>query len=180
MMDNSDQAKLTLIFGISGVGKTYTAEKWADTNPEKFMVVNASDLMRDAYPQFKNGEELRDNPADFIIDDLFGAVIDRLPAIRRQYAGKTILMPMHSVFENPDGVHDVPAGVISAMQPDQIYFIEEPPEVILQRRQNDPTRNRPCDMSVEEIAERQKRAMGNLEKFNARKIKSGEKLKLYV
>ncbi|MHB8586505.1 MAG: adenylate kinase [Thermoplasmatota archaeon] len=66
-----------------------------------------------------------------------------------------VIVDTHCSIKTPGGyLPGIPAWVAERLKPSQILLVEAPPEAILSRRANDPTRKRDSD-SVMEIAEHQ-------------------------
>jgi adenylate kinase len=138
-----------IITGVPGVGKSTVidaAQKAAGYKvvvygTEMFTVAKAKGLVKDR-------DEMRKLPpaTQREIQELAAHAIAQMG---------DVIVDTHCTIKTPKGyLPGIPAWVAQALKPKQIILVEAPPEDILARRQNDPSRARDPD-SVGEIAEHQ-------------------------
>ena len=135
-------AELYFITGISGVGKTWLIKQFVDQN-DKFCRVSASKLIENA--KAKNIDSLGNNngPLAMQVDSNQALLLDELEKFISVKADKKILFDGHSVIDTVEGLVQIDVNVIDEIGPKKIIFLEDLPENILKRRQNDENRNRP-------------------------------------
>lgn len=128
----------TLVFGVSGVGKTSACEAFCARHTNT-LFVSASSLLESV--KRMSAEALRTAAAQDIIDNQ--EVLGRaLAAFRQGRETRPVLIDAHGVIDNDHELVRVPVSAIRALDPDRLVLIEAPPRVIAQRRAG-ATRPRP-------------------------------------
>lgn len=122
--------RCTLVFGVSGVGKTTACRAYVTANPET-LFVSASDLLSSA--RNRSTEALRTASSDGIIanQDLLGPA---LAAFRAGREDRAILVDAHGVIDNDQELVRVPVSTIAALAPDLLILLEAPAHQVAARR----------------------------------------------
>jgi adenylate kinase len=140
------KGQCTLVFGVSGVGKTSACEAYVLSHPQT-LFVSASSLLKST--KRMSGEALRTARREEIIDNQ--ALLARaLAEFRCGREARPILIDAHGVIDNDDELVSVPVSAIRALEPDRLVLLDATPELVSARRASDP-RKRP-DRAVEAIA----------------------------
>lgn len=130
--------RITTVFGVSGVGKTWLIAKVTEKHPS-ILTVRASQLLADSLQQ--STEVLRTATAADIAGNQ-----DRLVAAFQVFRSKNpdsdIIFDGHVVIDNDVGLVTVPLPIITRLSPAAIAVIIDEPETICTRRNVD-TRARP-------------------------------------
>ncbi|WP_422395322.1 ATP-binding protein [Methylobacterium bullatum] len=137
-------SRTIIVFGLSGVGKSTTCQQFVARHP-RYTHISASRLLKDATGA--HGEELRVT-AESTIQSNQGRIGYALDLHRLKLNGRPIVVDAHSVIDNDQMLVPVPTQAIASMRPDAMVFLEEEPEIILQRRLKD-LRQRPVRTSEE-------------------------------
>ncbi|NWK99179.1 hypothetical protein DM806_26675 [Sphingobium lactosutens] len=142
--------RCTLVFGVSGVGKTSACKAYVATHPDT-LFVSASDLLRAA--RQSSAEALRTAPADRVVENQ-SLLASALSAFRAGREDSPILIDAHGVIDNDRELVRVPVSAIAPLAPDQLILLEAPAEEVAARRASAerprPVRN--LDAIVKEIA----------------------------
>ena len=148
-------AKIIVVFGVSGVGKSWMIARLA----KRICVahIQGSQLVRDARAALSGtnvtSEDLRkgavlDNQA--LLIDAFSKVVakETLP----------IIFDGHCLIDAGDKLIDIPLDVVEALTPSGIVLVQAPPFEIVARRQADTLRQRPT-RSEEDLAQHQEQCI---------------------
>lgn len=136
----------TLVFGVSGVGKTSACQAYVTTHPE-VLFVSASELLKAA--RRTSAEALRTEPTEKIIENQ--AMLG--PALATFRAGREngpIIIDAHAVIDNDRELVRVPVSAIATLAPNQLILLEASPEEVAARRAS-AKRRRPV-RNLDEIA----------------------------
>lgn len=136
----------TLVFGVSGVGKTSACEAYVAHHPDT-LFVSASSLLKLA--KQTTGEALRTARAEEIVDNQT-LLVAALEAFRRGREKQPILIDAHGVIDNDTEYVRVPVSVIQALGPGRLILLQAPATAVAERR-SAAVRKRP-QRSVEAIA----------------------------
>jgi len=122
--------RCTLVFGVSGVGKTSACLNYVATHPET-LFVSASDLLKAA--RQSSAEALRTATIDRIIENqaLLGPA---LTAFRDGREDRSIIIDAHGVIDNDRDLVRVPVSTIAALAPDRLILLEAPAKEVAARR----------------------------------------------
>lgn len=152
--------ELSILFGLSGVGKTTMGRRVRDLDPG-IAHLSASDLLKAAHSQ--SGEELRTAQQDRLIANQL-VLGDALTSWDFPLGTHHILLDAHSVVDNDRVLVDIPVEVIASLSPDRLIFIREEPEIIVERRLSD-TRSRPS-RTAKELQDHQERSLAVCNTFS--------------
>lgn len=137
-----------LVFGISGVGKSWLCRQAAASLG--FRHVSGSELIRAekerVTSQIVSADQLR---TDRVVDNQ-----ELLLAGLRAYEAqddRSILFDGHNVVDTNDGLVRIPFEVIAELRPAAIVMIVDAPDAIVLRRLTDTTRARP-DRNAQELS----------------------------
>ncbi|MFJ7436083.1 ATP-binding protein [Methylorubrum thiocyanatum] len=137
--------KVTLVFGLSGVGKSWLCTRFAQRG--EALHVSASGLLRAAKErmtgQATTSEQLRTG-AVLSNQDLLVKEFNRL----RETSVHQILFDGHNLIDAGDQIIEVPFEIIASLRPDGMIFVRSDADVIRQRRSLDLDRERPVRDTV--------------------------------
>ncbi len=143
-------AKLVIINGIPGVGKSTVIEKALEKSNKDYQIINYGTIM---FENAKNRGWVKDR------DELRYLSIEKQKENQkesakkiREIANKTnVILDTHATIKTPSGyLPGLPEYVIKELMPDTIVLVEAKDEEIYNRRNKDKTRNRD-EESVESI-----------------------------
>jgi len=161
----SNGRDITIIAGLSGVGKTY--------------VINALMRESDAYTNFSAGslikkrlasldrDQLRELDKDSILANQYLLVEqfnEEVDALSKECA---VLFDAHMIIDNDEHIIEVPYEIFERLSPLRIVFLFDDAEKIIQRREGDNSRKRPL-RAVEEIAKQQERSIAIAKEYSNR------------
>lgn len=152
--------QLSILFGLSGVGKTTMGRAVIERNAG-VSHVSASDLLKAAHSQ--TGEELRTAKRDRLVANQ-GALADALRAWPFPVGTNHVLLDAHSVIDNDRVLVDIPISAIAPLSPNRLIFISDDPAAIAGRRRSD-TRQRPI-RTPEELDSHQNRSWAVCQGFS--------------
>lgn len=156
------QPPVVAIFGISGVGKSWLIERYAEDIPVLHVV--ASQLLRDAKTSL-SGEKVTSE------DLRKGAVVSNQALLIKAFshvrntATQPIIFDGHCIVDDGVELIEIPAEVIVGLQVSHLVFIEGSAKGIAMRRQNDLTRERPV-RSEAELTHHQRQAKAVCEAYS--------------
>ena len=121
---------IILVFGVSGVGKTFSCEDFASRHPE-WLYLRASALL--AKVTKETPETLRTEAEDSIRSNqsLLG---DALRAARIGRVDRPVLLDAHAVIDNEKGLVEVPIQAVADLGGDAIILLEALAEDLAVRR----------------------------------------------
>jgi adenylate kinase len=128
------------VFGLSGVGKSWMISRYAAAS--NVAHVQASELMRDVRAALVGhvvtSEDLRRGPVldnQSLLTDAFAKVLAT--------EARPTIFDGHCLVDVGDQPIEIPVEIIRQLQPASIMFIYAPANEIVQRRENDTSRERP-------------------------------------
>ncbi|USJ27628.1 ATP-binding protein [Ensifer adhaerens] len=137
-----------LIFGISGVGKSWLCRQAAEVLPVRH--VSGSQLIQAekerATSQMVSTDALR---TDRVVDNQW-LLLEGFRNYRLQDS-RSILFDGHNVIDTDNGLVEIPYEVISGLEPAAVVMVIDSPDTIVMRRASDPSRARPL-RSVEALS----------------------------
>jgi adenylate kinase len=148
-------AKVIVVFGISGVGKSWMISRYAAA----FNVahIQASQLMRDAKTALVGksvtSENLRRGPVlenQSLLTDAFTKVLAE--------EARPIIFDGHCLIDAGEYLVEIPVDVIRQLQPSVVMLVCAPPDEIMRRRESDTSRERPI-RTVDALAAQQERCV---------------------
>jgi adenylate kinase len=145
--------ELSILFGLSGVGKTTMGRQMIDQD-EGIAHVSASDLLKAAHSQ--TGEQLRTAQHDQLVANQ-GILAEALENWAFPDTARHILLDAHSVIDNDRVLVDIPVAAIASLSPNRLIFLMDDPSVIVARRLSD-DRQRPA-RTVAELNDHQERSL---------------------
>lgn len=143
-------SRCVLVFGVSGVGKTYACADYSARHPDT-LFVSASSLLKTATAD--SDEALRTASPDKIRNNqalLAGA----LAAFRAGREALPILIDAHGVIDNDSEFVRIPLSAVRSLSPDRLILLEAAPALVAQRRAADVRLRpqRPIEAIIREIA----------------------------
>jgi adenylate kinase len=164
----SKKHDITIIIGLSGVGKTYLISKLLN-HSSSYIHFSAGDLIRTRLAN-PDRDILRISNADNILENqrlFIEQLAEELVALKES---APVLLDAHVIVDNDSEVIPIPIGVFKELFPKRLIFLSDTPPNILQRREIDKSRNRPI-RTIEEITVHQ-------EKSRALVINYGQELRI--
>ena len=148
------QGRCTLVFGVSGVGKSSSCSDFVARHPS-YLHYSAGGLLREA--KATSVDLLRTAGKQEITDNqtLIG---DELRRKRRGQWNRPVIIDAHGVINNDVTLVPVPVAAIKTLEPDGLILLEARPELIIERRRK-AARSRPMPSPAElqhEIEEERK------------------------
>jgi len=140
------------LFGLSGVGKTWLADRLVERFPA-LLHLEASSLLKAAHQA--EGEALRTSGRDRLIANQ-EALATAFADARAAQQERPVLISAHTVIDNEAELVEVPFSAIQPLGISYYLFLAADPEVIAARRANS-SRQRPA-RSIAVLAEHQRRA----------------------
>jgi adenylate kinase len=133
-----ERGNCILVFGVSGVGKSWSCNAFVSRHPE-YLYYSASTLLREA--KASTVEQLRTADAQEIEANqrLLGVQLRRK---RENQWSRSVLVDAHGVIDNDQDLIKLPLDAIRSMEPDALVLLEAPAEVVAERRRKD-KRSRP-------------------------------------
>lgn len=148
-------AKVIVVFGLSGVGKTWMISRYAGQS--NVAHIQASQLMRDAKAAQISGavtsEDLRRGP---VLDNQ-SLLVDAFTKVLTAEV-RPIIFDGHCLVDAGDRLIEIPADVIRELRPSGVVLICAPAEDIVRRRESDISRQRPA-RTAEALAAQQDRCV---------------------
>lgn len=146
--------RVLAVFGISGVGKTFMASRFASAHDARH--VRASELIRTAKSvstKIRSTDELL---SDNILENQ-RLLVQAFKQLRASEA-RDIIFDGHSVIDGETGPTIIPLEIIRAIGPAGFIFIHDDPTKILQKRISDKSRLRP-ERDVDALTNHQTHAL---------------------
>lgn len=145
------QPKLIVIAGLSGVGKTYLIEKLMGTS-DTFIHFSAGSLIKKRLA-FIDRDKLRSLSSNEVLRNQYVLIEQLKEEMLSVLATQTILFDAHMIIDTESEVVPIPFDIFEQLNPSKIIFIHDSPEIILDRRDNDSSRDRPQRTSLELTAQ---------------------------
>lgn len=146
------QHDITLLVGISGVGKTYVVDRLIEANDtlvhfsagslikKRLSVVNRDNLRKLSSNQIIQNQ--------YVLVDQFNEELDSLKEFSR------IIFDAHMFIDSDDGLLEIPFDILERLRPSRIISLRSDPEVISFRRNKDKSRDR-HHRSISELSDQQ-------------------------
>jgi len=141
------QFNLTVIAGLSGVGKTFIINEIMKTD-SKYIHFSAGELIKERRKNISH-DELRLLDASEILQNQH-LLIDQLNIEKLSIDCEAhILFDAHMIIDTDNELVEIPFEIFEKLTPSKMVFLHADPKIILERRVNDASRIRP----VKTIAE---------------------------
>jgi len=149
------QYDLTIIAGISGVGKTFIINKILNSD-NKYIHFSAGELIKKRKENLSH-DELRLLSSNEILRNQ-RLLIDQLNIEKSSIChNKHILFDAHMLIDTDKELVEIPLDIFEKLSPSRIVFLHEEPETIMKRRSTDLSRKRPIK-TLEELQFQQDRS----------------------
>ena len=154
--------EIIAVFGVSGVGKSTLINSFIELNPS-WAHLQAGDLIR---TELKNvdRDKLRLKGNEAILKNQYLMIDAFWKEVEAKNLSK-IIFDGHSIIDTGDGVVEIPVEVIKAIKPTKILFIQVDGEIVLNRRSQDSSRDRPI-LSKEQIEVQQEYALKQADMYS--------------
>ena len=143
---------ITVIAGLSGVGKTYVIERML-ANDERFVHFSAGSLIKKRLAVVDR-DHLRLFSANQILQNQYALVEQFNIEMESVPKGIHVLFDAHMIIDIGTEVIEIPFDIFEKLAPSRMILLCEDPEIIVQRRNSDSSRDRPT-RSVIEIQKQQ-------------------------
>jgi adenylate kinase len=149
------QFNLTLIAGLSGVGKTFIINEIM-RGDSKFIHFSAGYLIKKRRQNVSH-DELRLLDSNEILQNQH-LLIDQLNIEKIAIdSGVHILFDAHMIIDTDNELVEIPFEIFDKLTPSRMVFLHAVPKIILERRVNDTSRVRPVK-TIAEIQSQQDRS----------------------
>lgn len=148
----SSQHNITIIAGLSGVGKTYVIDKLMNDS-DAYKHFSAGSLIKKRRSGL-NRDQLRELDKGSILDNQYLLVEQFNEEIRALNNRSSILFDAHMIIDNDENIIEVPYEIFKRLSPTRFVFLFDSPKKIITQRQNDKKRKRPI-RTIAEITEQQ-------------------------
>lgn len=148
-------ARTILVTGISGIGKTTFINSLGHNGSIQFL--SAGSLIKAERERLKD-EIHRDMLRFADIGENQKLLIEGFRRTK-DHTASLVLLDGHTVIDTQDGLVQIPTEVFSALEIDMFVFLEDEPQLILDRRANDKSRTRP-KLAIDILAQHQTEALG--------------------
>lgn len=155
--------KIVTVFGISGVGKT-TLIKDFIKNSEGWSHIQAGSLIKSVCSDMER-DKLRLSGKELILSNQKLMVTAFWEQIKSENLSK-VIFDGHSIIDMGEELLAIPIEVIEALKPTKIVFVKNDPSLILNRRLNDSSRDRPV-LAEEDIIRHQDFALETAKSYGA-------------
>ena len=144
--------KLSIIVGVSGVGKSSILSKIEDRNDSPdFSLVNYGDMIMDIYTDM-NPTASRDDLTD-MPPSMYDKIQNRVPRRIDRQKEDLVIIDTHTSLDTPVGYRPgLPKDTTEVLNPDNITLITAGAREVLNRRVSDKSRDRDVD-GVDKIRE---------------------------
>lgn len=168
---------ITIISGLSGVGKTFVIEKLVSES-DSYFHLSAGSLIKKRLANLDRDQlrELEKNSIlanQYLMTEQFKV---ELNTIDKKFS---IIFDAHMVIDNDQELIEIPYNVFEQLSPTRIIFLTDEAEIIMKRRKFDSTRKRPI-RTIAEIIEQQNRSIMLAQDYSKKlsisfiEIKSGD------
>lgn len=134
------ERKIVYLSGVTGVGKTTLSKEFAE-NHSGWRRVGGGEMLAKAYGHMSDAErdKLRDNTGYVVLMNQF-LIVKAFQALLEE-TDENILFDGHCLVRTTDWkLRLVPTCILQRMGATKVVYVEEPSEVILERRRNDTLR----------------------------------------
>lgn len=129
--------KVAIVFGLPGVGKTTLIECFLSTRND-FIRLSGGSLINGELSE-QERDILRKESKDQVLSNQ-NILLFNFRKERAKLRDKHIIFDGHCLVKSGDSITVIPVDVIHGLEPDIIIFLDEPTEVIIDRRNRDETR----------------------------------------
>ncbi|MCM2505502.1 AAA family ATPase [Aureimonas altamirensis] len=153
--------EVTIVTGISGVGKSFLLNEVSRSNP--FFIVSAGRTIMEQISDLTEKEVIYDDIRLLDLNEnqeLFQRGFERV----RSQVADNLVVDAHVVVDTPEGLRHIDTTVFKKLGAKLMVFLEQEPRKIVENRLRDPLRNRPL-RDAETLRHQQSEA-----KEHARKI----------
>jgi adenylate kinase len=144
-----------MVFGISGVGKTWLIQKTRE-RLAPVLTWRASEMIG-AARKIADSDELRRLPANELQASQ-ELLVRGFTIRRRERPHDLVILDAHSVIDADSGLFDIPVNVVARLYPAGIIHVRDAAQRIWNRRDTDPARLRPL-RTVAELDRYQERSV---------------------
>ena len=145
-------SSVNIVVGLSGVGKSTVIGKSIETSESDYQLINYGDRML-SLARDRDIVEDRDEMKNIERATYKEIQMDAAESIAEDSNGGTVIVDTHAAIKSPFGyVPGLPKWTLEILEPETISMIDIDSEEIVERRAEDPERNREAD-SVEAIEE---------------------------
>jgi len=135
-----------IVFGLPGVGKSTLIKK--ATKDNNFVRLSGGTLISENISD-EDRDTLRKKSKDQILSNQEILIFNFLKTIRT-LSDRHIIFDGHCIVKENNSITPIPLNIIKRLQPNILVFIDEPSEVIIERRKHDLIRP---DREIETIAD---------------------------
>ncbi len=156
---------ITVIAGLSGVGKTFVIEKLVRES-DSYVHLSAGSLIKKRRANLER-DRLRELEKNSILANQYLMIEQfkkELNTIDRRFS---IIFDAHMVIDNDHELIEVPYEIFEQLSPIRIIFLFDEAEKIIEKRIFDNSRKRPI-RSIPEIIEQQNRSIMLAQKHSSR------------
>lgn len=143
----SKRHNITLIAGISGVGKSYIIKNLCESS-HNFVHFSAGSLIKKRKMSLSRDELRLQNTKD-ILQNQYLLVSQLHEELKLVPMVRHILFDAHMIVDNDNELLEIPLTIFEQLKPSRIIFLSEEPKIILERRRNDAFRKRPIRSETE-------------------------------
>lgn len=138
---------ITIIAGLSGVGKTYVIERIL-ANDDQFIYFSAGSLIKKRLAVVDR-DHLRLLSANQILQNQYALVEQFNIEMESVPKGSHVLFDAHMIIDIGVEVIKIPFDIFEKLAPSRIVLLHEDPEIIIKRRNLDSSREGPVRASIE-------------------------------
>lgn len=138
---------ITVIVGLSGVGKTYAIEKIMASDDE-FVHFSAGSLIKKRLAAVDR-DHLRLLSTNQILQNQYALVEQFNIELESVPKDSRVLFDAHMLIDIGEEVIEIPFDIFETLAPSRIVLLYEAPEIIIKRRNSDTSRDRPVRTSLE-------------------------------
>ncbi len=135
------QHDITVIVGVSGVGKSYFVRSLLNLSND-LIHFSAGTLIKKRLEKIDR-DKLRLLSTSEVLQNQYVLVDQFNEELKTIEEGRRILFDAHMVIDTDKGLLEIPFDVFKKIKPSRFIFLQENPGVILERRLNDSSRDRP-------------------------------------
>lgn len=168
---------ITVIAGLSGVGKTFIIQKLIHES-DAYVHLSTGSLINKRLENLDR-DQLRELEKDSILTNQYLMIEQFKEELNTIDRGLSIMFDAHTIIDNDHELIEVPYEIFEQLSPVRIIFLSDEAEKILERRKSDNSRKRPI-RSIPEIIEQQNRSIMLAQEHSSRlsipfiEIKAGD------
>ena len=138
---------ITIIAGLSGVGKTYVIERIL-ANDDQFIHFSAGSLIKKRLAVVDR-DHLRLLSANQVLQNQYALVEQFNIEMASVPKGSHVLFDAHMIIDIGTEVIEIPFDIFEKLIPSRMVLLCEDPETIIKRRNLDSSRDRPVRAAIE-------------------------------